>query len=50
MWSEQNNLTFALAVFSHTGQTHGEFKQLIKEQTHQKLTRKRQISKRLGQR
>ena len=30
--AEQNNLRFIPAVFSHTGQIHGEFKILIKEQ------------------
>ena len=34
----QNNLTFILAIFSHTGQIHGEFQRLIKEQIRQKLT------------
>ena len=29
--AEQNNLRFVPAVFSHTGQIHGEFKALVKE-------------------
>jgi len=35
--AEQNNLRFIPAVFSHTGQIHGEFKILVKEQIKQKL-------------
>ena len=35
--AEQSNLRFAPAVFSHAGQTHGEFKAFAKEQTKQKL-------------
>tara|TARA_A100001015_G_C15036696_1_gene736753 strand:+ start:2237 stop:2740 length:504 start_codon:yes stop_codon:yes gene_type:complete len=35
--AEQNNLRFVPAVFSHTGQIHGEFKILVKEQIKQKL-------------
>ena len=35
--AEQNNLRFIPAVFSYTGQIHGEFKALIKEQIRQKL-------------
>ena len=35
--AEQNNLRFIPAVFSHTGQIHGEFKALVKEQIRQKL-------------
>ena len=30
--AEQNNLRFVPAVFAHTGQIHGEFKALVKEQ------------------
>ena len=30
--AEQSNLRFTPAIFSHTGQTHGEFKILVKEQ------------------
>ena len=35
--AEQSNLRFAPAVFSHTGQTHGEFTAFVKEQITQKL-------------
>ena len=35
--AEQNNLRFIPAVFSHTGQIHGEFKALVKEQIRHKL-------------
>ena len=35
--AEQSNLRFVPAVFSHTGQIHGEFKTLVKEQIKQKL-------------
>ena len=35
--AEQNSLRFIPTVFSHTGQTHGEFKILIKDQIKQKL-------------
>ena len=35
--AEQNNLRFVPAVFSHTGQIHGEFKALVKEQIRHKL-------------
>ena len=35
--AEQNNLRFVPAVFSHTGQIHGEFKALFKEQIRYKL-------------
>ena len=35
--AEQSNLRFAPAAFSHTGQTHGEFKSFVKEQIKQKL-------------
>ena len=35
--AEQSNLRFVPAVFSHTGQTHGEFKAFVKEQIKQKL-------------
>jgi len=35
--AEQNNLRFIPTVFSHTGQIHGEFKILVKEQIKQKL-------------
>ena len=34
---EQSNLRFTTAVFSHTGQTYGEFKALVKEQIRHKL-------------
>ena len=34
---EQSNLRFIPAIFSHTGQTHGEFKRLVKEQIRHKL-------------
>ena len=34
---EQNSLMFISAVFSHTGQIHGEFKILAKEQIRHKL-------------
>ena len=30
--TEQSNLRFVPAVFSHTGQIHGEFKTFVKEQ------------------
>ena len=30
--AEQNNLRFIPAVFSHTGQIHGEFKSFVQEQ------------------
>ena len=36
--AEQSDLRFTPAAFSHTGQTHGEFKTLAKEQTRHKLT------------
>ena len=35
--AEQNNLRFITAVFAYTGQTHSEFKTLVKEQIRQKL-------------
>ena len=35
--AEQSNLQFVPAVFSHTGQIHGEFKSFVKEQIKQKL-------------
>ena len=35
--AEQNNLRFVPAVFSHTGQIHGEFKALVIEQIRHKL-------------
>ena len=35
--AEQSNLLFVPAVFSHTGQIHGEFKAFVKEQIKQKL-------------
>ena len=35
--AEQNNLRFIPAVFSHTGQIHGEFKARVKEQIRHKL-------------
>ena len=35
--AEQCNLRFVPAVFSHTGQSHDEFKILVKEQIKQKL-------------
>ena len=35
--AEQSNLRFIPAVFSHTGQIHGEFKAFVKEQITQKL-------------
>ena len=35
--AEQNNLRFIPAVFSHTGQIHGELKILIEEQIRHKL-------------
>ena len=35
--AEQSNLRLAPAVFSHTGQIHGEFKAFVKEQIKQKL-------------
>ena len=35
--AEQSNLRFVPAVFSHTGQIHGEFKAFVKEQIKQKL-------------
>ena len=35
--TEQSNLLFVPAVFSHTGQIHGEFKAFVKEQIKQKL-------------
>ena len=35
--AEQNGLRFVPAVFSHTGQIHGEFKALVKEQIRHKL-------------
>ena len=36
--AEQNSLRFIPAVFSHTGQIHGEFKILVKEQIRHMLT------------
>ena len=33
----QNNLRFIPAVFSHTDQTHGEFKAFVREQVRHKL-------------
>ena len=36
--AEQSNLRFIPAVFSHTGQIHGEFKILVKEQIRHMLT------------
>ena len=35
--AEQSNLRFVPAVFSHTGQIHGEFAAFVKEQITQKL-------------
>ena len=35
--AERNNLRFVPAVFSHTGQIHGEFKVFVTEQIKQKL-------------
>ena len=35
--AEQNNLRLIPAVFSHTGQTHDEFKALVREQIRHKL-------------
>ena len=35
--ADQNRLQLVPAVFSHTGQIHGAFKSLIREQTRQKL-------------
>ena len=35
--AEQNSLRFIPAVFSHTGQIHGEFKAFVKEQVWHKL-------------
>ena len=35
--AEQKKLRFVPAVFSHTGQIHGEFKALVKEQIRHKL-------------
>merc|ERR1711916_78118 len=35
--AEQSNLRFVPAVFSHTGQIHGEFKSFVIEQIKQKL-------------
>ena len=35
--AEQSNLRFVPAVFSHTGQIHGEFRAFVKEQIKQKL-------------
>ena len=35
--AEQSSLRFVPAIFSHTGQTHGEFKALVKEQIRHKL-------------
>ena len=35
--AEQNSLRLIPAVFSHTGQIHGEFKLFVKEQTKQKM-------------
>ena len=35
--AEQNSLRFIPAVFSHTGQIHGEFKLFVKEQIKQKM-------------
>ena len=35
--AEQNSLRFIPAVFSHTGQIHGEFKRFVKEQIKQKM-------------
>ena len=35
--ADQNRLQFVPAAFSHTGQTHGAFKSLLREQIRQKL-------------
>ena len=35
--ADQNSLRFIPAVFSHTGQIHGEFKAFVKEQVRHKL-------------
>ena len=35
--AERNSLRLTPAVFSHTGQAHGEFKLFIKEQIKQKM-------------
>ena len=35
--AEQNSLRLIPAVFSHTGQIHGEFKRFVKEQIKQKM-------------
>ena len=35
--AEQNNIRFIPAIISHTGQIHGEFKRLVKEQIRHKL-------------
>ena len=35
--AEQSNLLFVPAVFSHTGQIHGDFKAFVREQIKQKL-------------
>ena len=35
--AEQSNLRFVPAVYSHTGQIHGEFRAFVKEQIKQKL-------------
>ena len=35
--AEQSNLRFVPAVFSHTGQVHGEYRAFVKEQITQKL-------------
>ena len=35
--SQQNNLRFIPAAFSHAGQTHAEFKALVREQIRHKL-------------
>ena len=35
--AERNSLRFIPAVFSHTGQIHGEFKAFVREQVRHKL-------------
>ena len=35
--AKQNSLRFIPAVFSHTGQIHGEFKAFVREQVRHKL-------------
>ena len=35
--ADQNRLQFVPAIFSHTGQIHGAFKSLLREQIRQKL-------------